>query len=143
MRQRVTTDAQDRHFLAMVRKGWSCRKIGLRHNVKTSTVYAAVSRARLAERPAGAPPRGPALEPLFPVDSFTPDSACPHHGPIKRGSIFVCMVCHQSGLDNHPALRRVAAHDPQPEPRVEPPPPRKKTRRERRGLLERIEPSAN
>jgi hypothetical protein len=42
----------------------------------------------------------PALVPLFPITSFEPGSRCPHHGRIKRGSRFVCMVCHQSGLDH-------------------------------------------
>jgi hypothetical protein len=42
----------------------------------------------------------PALVPLFPITSFEPGSRCPHHGRIKRGSRFVCMCCHQSGLDH-------------------------------------------
>jgi len=42
--------------------------------------------------------------PLFPVASFVPGSACPHHGPIREGSVLCCMVCHQSGLDAHPSL---------------------------------------
>jgi hypothetical protein len=42
----------------------------------------------------------PALVPLFPITSFEPGSKCPHHGRIKRGSRFVCMCCHQSGLDH-------------------------------------------
>jgi hypothetical protein len=40
------------------------------------------------------------LEPLFPVQVLTPYSACPHHGRIKIGSRFCCMVCHQSGQDH-------------------------------------------
>lgn len=49
--------------------------------------------------------RRPMLIPLFPVGEFTPQSRCPHTGPLRRGSVFCCMVCHQSGLDNHPAVR--------------------------------------
>jgi hypothetical protein len=42
----------------------------------------------------------PKLEPLFPIDSYIPASPCPHHGPIRKGSTFVCMVCHRSGQDH-------------------------------------------
>lgn len=49
--------------------------------------------------------RVPRLIPLFPLDpGMTPMSPCGHKKPIKRGSIFVCMVCHQSGWDGHPDL---------------------------------------
>lgn len=73
------------------------------------------------------------LEPLFPVDSFTPLSRCPHHcarcggdggvfdmavgapvvcpdcggsghAGIPDGSWFCCMVCHRSGLDGTRAM---------------------------------------
>lgn len=45
--------------------------------------------------------KGPKLEPLFPVGgNFTKASTCGHNGPIKRGSVFCCMVCHQSGFDH-------------------------------------------
>jgi hypothetical protein len=46
------------------------------------------------------------LIPLFPVGQFTPQSACPHDGPIPRGSRLVCMVCGASGMDDHPGLKR-------------------------------------
>jgi hypothetical protein len=41
------------------------------------------------------------LEPLFPTGGvpFTPASECPHAGPIPKGSVFCCMVCHKSGKD--------------------------------------------
>ncbi len=42
----------------------------------------------------------PKLVPLFPVLGFTPLDSCPHFGRIRRGSVFVCMVCHQSGMDH-------------------------------------------
>jgi hypothetical protein len=70
-----------------------------------------------AEPPAPAPPaapvprrsrlarEGPRLEPLFPVGYYTPQSRCPHYGPIERGSVLCCMVCHVSGQDDHPALQ--------------------------------------
>ncbi len=59
--------------------------------------------------------RPPRLMPLFPVGSFTPQSVCPHHGPIPRGSVFCCMVCSRSGFDDHPALKRDPRTDPRPE----------------------------
>ena len=52
---------------------------------------------------------------LFPIGAFTPRSACPHHGPIRTGSDFCCMVCSQSGVDDHPALMRDPRTDPRPE----------------------------
>ncbi|OJW18828.1 MAG: hypothetical protein BGO49_17545 [Planctomycetales bacterium 71-10] len=55
------------------------------------------------------------LVPLFPVGPFTPTSPCPHHGPIRQGSLLCCMVCSASGMDGHPALARDPATDPRPE----------------------------
>jgi hypothetical protein len=60
------------------------------------------------------------LIPLFPIGSFTPESTCPHHHPIGRGSTLCCMVCHASGMDDHPGLRRDPQADPSPEPEPEP-----------------------
>jgi hypothetical protein len=60
----------------------------------------------------------PRLVPLFPIEAFTPNSACPHHGPIRSGSAFCCMVCEQSGMDDHPALKRDPRTDPRPERRA-------------------------
>jgi len=54
---------------------------------------------------------GHAFVPLFPVDSFTPASKCPHKGPLDADSAFVCMVCHASGVDGRPALK-IHATDP-------------------------------
>ncbi len=61
------------------------------------------------------PNRPPRLVPLFPIGAFTPGSSCPHHGPIRPGSVFCCMVCSQSGVDDHPALKRDPCTDPRPE----------------------------
>lgn len=55
------------------------------------------------------------LVPLFPIGAFTPASECPHRGPIRPGSLFCCMVCSQSGVDGHPAMKRDPATDPEPE----------------------------
>ena len=50
------------------------------------------------------------LEPLFPLTPLTPSSTCPHHGPIRTGSRFCCMICHRSGQDHRipapPSRRR-------------------------------------
>lgn len=49
--------------------------------------------------------------PLFPIGQFTPTSECPHRGPIKRDSSFVCMCepCgYSSGYDDHPRMRITA-----------------------------------
>ncbi len=90
--------------------------------------------------PPAVPPgyRGRILIPLFPLDSFTPTSVCPHHGLIRRGSSLVCMVCHASGLDFLPWLQRDSRSDPRPERKRYTPPfvrGRKETRRERRARL--------
>jgi hypothetical protein len=44
------------------------------------------------------------------------------------------MVCHQSGVDAHPALKRDPKTDPKPDPKPEPEPAkgRRETRKERR-----------
>jgi hypothetical protein len=80
----------------------------------------------------------PRLVPLFPIGPFTPASACPHQGPIRRGSVICCMVCSRSGMDDHPALKRDPGTDPPPEPKpvVTPRPARgRETRKERRRRL--------
>lgn len=48
--------------------------------------------------------RVPRLEPLFPIGGFFPSSPCGHRKKLKRGSSFICMVCHQSGWEGHPDL---------------------------------------
>lgn len=56
------------------------------------------------------------LIPLFPIGAFTPQSLCSHHDTIKRGSHLCCMVCHASGMDDHPGLQRDPKTEPSPEP---------------------------
>lgn len=55
------------------------------------------------------------MTPMFPITSFVPTSECPHRGPIRRGSMFVCMCdkCrNSSGMDHMPALQRNPLTDP-------------------------------
>jgi len=66
-------------------------------------------------------PRDPAwvrdMVPLFPIEALSYEgSRCPHRGPIRRDSVFVCMICHQSGMDHRPALKIDPARAPKPEP---------------------------
>lgn len=75
---------------------------------------------------------GPHLEPLFPIVSFVPASPCPHRVKIRKGSHFVCMVCHQSGLDHLACMRRPRAS--RPNKKTKPKPGPKLTRKQRRAL---------
>lgn len=86
----------------------------------------------IADRPLIRPP---VLRPLFPITSFVPGSACPHgrwdvvqgeDGPERvwvpsrrppRGTSLVCMVCHKSGKEGHPGLKRDPFTDPRPDPK--------------------------
>ena len=82
----------------------------------------------------------PRLVPLFPIGPLTPQSTCPHHGPIRPGSVFCCMVCSQSGMDDHPALKRYPSTDPPLEPKpLQPTAPGsggQETRKERRRRIQ-------
>jgi hypothetical protein len=79
----------------------------------TITRPAPVERSAPASTCGSAPPdrrsraahECPKLMPIFPVESYMPRSRCPHYGPIPRGSVLCCMVCHQSGQDHHPAMQ--------------------------------------
>lgn len=102
--------------------------------------------------------RPPVLMPLFPVTTCVPKSECPHgrwqvvevDGQLTRvwirsrtppkGSALICMVCHKSGKEGHPALKRDPFTDPRPEPKPveEPGVPeitRPTTRRQKRAAM--------
>jgi hypothetical protein len=75
---------------------------------------------------------------MFPVKPLTPLSGCPHYTRIRRGSIFVCAICHKSGFD-HLQFFRPSPDDPQPDPKPKTKPAgiavvagAKETRRQRR-----------
>ena len=81
-------------------------------------------------------PRPPQLVPLFPITVYDAQSTCPHHGPIRRGSLLCCMVCHRSGMDHHAAFQRDRATDPKPDKKPAPARPgQRETRRQRRARL--------
>jgi hypothetical protein len=81
--------------------------------------------------------RPPRLVPLFPIGPYTPSSTCGHRGPIETGSLLCCMVCHTSGMDEHPALWHDITTAPTPKRTVTSPTQRisHMTRRERRQKL--------
>jgi hypothetical protein len=65
------------------------------------------------------------IAPIFgPQPGFSPLTPCSniHHGRIPKGDKVYCPVCHKSGVDGHPALRRSKATDPAPEVAREAPP---------------------
>jgi hypothetical protein len=82
-------------------------------------------------------------EPLFPITSFVPDSKCPHHGPIREGSVFECMCCSRGGRDKSPMLAKCYIEDPNP-PTPGPKAPAtaakagKKTRKQNRAAIYKI-----
>lgn len=145
MRRRYP-EREDARYLEMHRAGKSMRHIALLCDVSYRTVWKGVQAAKKRQRDAVAtsePPvvRQPAwvreMVPMFPVEALMGDfigegSRCPHRGPIKSGSKFVCMICHQSGQDAHPALQRNPATDPKPEPKPAPVPAAKESRKQRR-----------
>lgn len=134
-------EIQESIWLAEVRMGYSVHTIALRDNLSRQRIRFGVTRARLREaaktsrleriaaeearrRESGMPPEtapaAPRLVPLFPIGPLVPTSKCGHNGPIRAGSSFCCMICHASGKDDHPALKRDPATDPAPESSTNP-----------------------
>lgn len=140
-RVRVTTEIQafrDEEWLRLHEEGRTVAALAEEAGMSVRHVKRVLSRARKdrdsrmrdtdggptlsqdveGDEAISAAPRTPwwlELVPLFPVGSFTPNSPCPHHGPIREGSLLCCMVCSASGIDGHPALARDPATDPLPE----------------------------
>jgi hypothetical protein len=119
------------------RHGSSVEAIAAREGVSSARVRFGVARARAQQRrltsttttTAVRPPR---LVPLFPIGAYTPQSSCAHRRPIEPGSSLCCMVCHTSGMDRHPALRRDPRTDPAPEPKPAAPQQQARSQRETR-----------
>jgi hypothetical protein len=114
------------------RHGISTKAIAMREGVTVQRVEFGLDRAQAQEKSCANSTaiRPPRLVPLFPIGSYTPLSACGHNRPIVPGSVLCCMVCHRSGVDDHPALERDPLTEPAPEPKPAPAP--KKTTRETR-----------
>jgi len=123
------------------RHGISIEAIAAREGMSIGRVRFGVARARAQEESTATTStmRPPRLVPLFPIGAYTPQSICAHRRPIEPGSSLCCMVCHTSGMDRHPALRRDPRTDPAPEPKPKAAPEQAKsqreTRRERRQRL--------
>jgi hypothetical protein len=131
--------AREYVWLWDLRRGLSTEVIAAREGVSVRRVRFGIARSLGQEKsfPVERNVRPPRLVPLFPVGLYTPNSSCAHHRPIECGSLLCCMVCHRSGMDDHPALRRDSATDPAPELKPTPTVQRTslETRRERRQRL--------
>lgn len=119
--------SREDHWLELLRRGRTIRQIAAAAKLKIRRIQQGLARARARELESvrALPqvrevPREPRLIPLFPILPFVPGSICPHHGPIREGSVFCCMVCSQSGKDHHPALQRDPRTDPKPDPKPKP-----------------------
>jgi hypothetical protein len=60
--------------------------------------------------------------PLFPIGPYTPQSECAHKGPITRGSVFYCPICHDYGREDHISKPLKAAKNRAKPTRYVPPP---------------------
>ncbi len=102
------------------RHGTSAEAIAKREGVNLRRIRFGVAHAQAQQRkcPLDNRAQPPRLVPLFPIGPYTPLASCGHSLPIESGSALCCMVCHQSGLDDHPAMRRDPQTDPKPEPKV-------------------------
>jgi hypothetical protein len=121
------------------RHGVSVKAIAMRDGVTVERVGFGLARAQGQEKAcaSSAAIRPPRLDPLFPIGSYTPHSSCGHRRPIEPGSVLCCMVCHRSGVDDHPALVRDPLTEPAPEPKPAPV-PKKATRETRKQRRQRV-----
>ena len=102
------SDSLARNFIRLY---GPCRGMSVKEPTVAETISTPSARPTFLQRRAVHPSsffphtrQLPQLLPLFPVGNYTPDSPCAHFEPIPYGSAFCCMVCHISGLDDHPAL---------------------------------------
>ncbi len=117
-KQRPTlgTSISEYVWLCDSHRSMNAKKRALRERKREQKIPVTLARRLAALQIVHRPPR---LVPLFPVGSYTPQSKCPHHGPIERGSVFCCMVCHASGQDDHPALQHTYSVEPRSEVKCE------------------------
>jgi hypothetical protein len=130
----LATAAREYIWMYDMDHGLSCKEIAVREGLSVGRIESGAARARELNKRfsqdspgmtipgKGRGAHNPTLVPLFPVGAYTPQSPCPHREPIERGSAFCCMVCHRSGMDEHPALQRDPRMDPAPESKPEPAP---------------------
>jgi hypothetical protein len=121
------------------RHGLNAQAIAIRDGVKVQRVEFGIARAQAQDKPndTSTAIRPPRLEPFFPIGSYTPHSSCGHYRPIEPGSVLCCMVCHRSGVDDHPTLVRDPLTEPPPEPKPAPV-PKKATRETRKQRRQRV-----
>jgi hypothetical protein len=128
--------AREYIWLWDLRHGLSLEAIASREGLTIRRVRFGVARAQAHEQGCCSESsiRPPRLVPLFPLGPYTPHSSCRHKRPIQSGSLLCCMICHESGMDRHPALRRDPRTDPAPEPKLASKPCSlaRETRRQRR-----------
>jgi hypothetical protein len=136
--------AKEYIWLWDLRHGVAAKTIAIVEGISVRRVQAGAARARAQERPCPTETavRPPPLVPFFPIGPFNPDSRCGHNRPIQAGSVLCCMVCHCSGMDDHPALKRNPLTDPAPEPKPPPAPKAaaRETRKQRRQKIYGIHP---
>ncbi len=123
----LATAAREYIWLYDLRHGVGIKEIAAREKLSVGRVRFGLARARGMDRRSNQEallttsrwrsdvPPVPRLIPLFPIGCLTPQSECPHREPIGEGSALCCMVCHRSGMDSHPGLRRDPQTDPAPE----------------------------
>ena len=103
------------------------RELGLRRPAATGLDLGQVADHRV--------PPLPGAEPMFGCRPLVPDSPCPHPAPHPARP-FVCMICHATAFDSHPALQIGPTDRPpprrRPKPGDPPPIPRLAALRERR-----------
>ena len=81
---------RDKLFLRAIRAGLTARQAAARYNVSVQTVYNGVCRARLAEKPAGAPPRSPTLVLAF-------GASCKALAVLRCQDVHPCRACGCQG----------------------------------------------
>ncbi len=130
----LATAAREYIWLYDLRHGVGIREIAAREKLSVGRVRFGLARARGMDKRSNQEALlttskwgsdvipVPRLMPFFPIGSFTPQSECPHREPIGEGSALCCMVCHRSGMDSHPGLRRDPQTDPTPELKAGPAP---------------------
>jgi hypothetical protein len=142
----LATAAKEYIWLWDHRHGASPEDIAAKAGVSPARVRLGLARAHACDNgepygdgaSSGNSARSPRLIPMFPIVSFTPSSTCAHRRVLRTGSLFCCMVCHRSGIDGHPALKRDRRTDPSPEPKPAPPLAKKLKRETRKQIRARL-----